>query len=176
MKYLCSKMGVLSMYKKCIIFMLSLVLTCAFCFYKRDSTQWKSFDESYKNKNHYYNMAVEILSNKYEGVYTVYHDIQNLNALEEKSDVIAIVQLKNRKQIYNNIESTVEIVKLFKGDVNESLVIIEAGKLFDNRVFNDGFLPLLKEDELYIVFLQETNGINKYNYVDESFSMYLLMI
>ena len=149
-------------------------MTIVFCVYKRNTMHWKSFDEAFDNKDHHYSMAIEILINNYEGVYTSYHDIDNLSELEEKSDVIAIVQLKNRKQIYNNIESHMEVVKLFKGNCDKDIIVVEAGEVFNNRVYNDGIYPLMKEDELYIVFLQETNGVDTYNYVDESFSMYLL--
>ena len=167
------------MIKKILLLLTVFSLAIAFSFYLRTKTLTTTFDESYKK------CQTVDLYNSFEAFYPLhprplylddYENIDSIDDLFEKSDVIVTVKYHSRAQKHNVIETDVTVLDCYKGNVKKNISVYEPA--FIRGDLKEMFLyqstPLMKENEMYLLFLKEAISNNYYNLTNNCLAMYSL--
>ncbi len=164
--------------KKFIILIFSLGVCIMLSFYLRGKVDSLSFDKVL-------NTTINIdLSYTFDGFSEIHprslyvDDFENINTYKElcsKADVIAKIRVVKRQQKFNIVETTLEVINLYKGSCNREIILYEP-ICFDGKGKSVAYssIPLLHNNQDYIVFLNESlpKGKNYYNYVNTCLGAY----
>ncbi|WP_028044221.1 hypothetical protein [Candidatus Stoquefichus massiliensis] len=144
------------MSKKIIVFVLTIVLTVAGSFYLKSRTVSTTFEEQYQNiKKVSFTMTFFNFGPFRANEFDIYQDIENIEELEQKSQVIARVHLVKRQQKYGTFYSTVKVLESFKGDLkSKEIVIYEPIEIQMEDLMISGAQKPMDDKQDYIVFLQ----------------------
>lgn len=165
------------MIKKSIILLSVLCLLICFSYYLRINTKINTFDDVYDSCQtmECYNLF-EAFSEKHPRSQYLddYFNINNVEELFEKSDLIALVKYESRNQTYNVIETKVSISKIIKGSNYENITVYEPAyiRADSNQLVLYQNKPLLKKNVTYLVFLKKAIQDGCYNYVNTCLSIY----
>lgn len=167
------------MKKKILLLFITLTLMIVSCFILNKNSKVSRFEEAFSNLNQL------TLNNVYSAFSTDhprmlylddYENMNSVNDLINKSDVIAKVQFHSRKQIHNVIETTVTVKECFKGDTSNQITIYEPAFISNN--YNSiqimGSNKLLEQDIDYLVCLIDALPDNKnyYNFINTILGYY----
>lgn len=164
--------------RKFILLILSLSVCILLSFYMRGKVNSLSFDKIL-------NTTINIdLSHTFDAFSETHprslyvDDYENINNYEElfnKTDVIAKIKVLKRRQRFNIVETIVEVIDLYKGDCHQKITLYEPICFDgDGDCFAYSSIPLLHNNEEYIVFLKESlpKDKNYYNYVNTCLGAY----
>lgn len=145
----------------------------------RSQISFTSFDERMKQINHiqvcdvYYAFSHEHPRMVYVDDY---ENIDSINSLTEKSDVIARVRYKSRRQENNIMITEVEVLDLYKGNTHKSIFIYELGYISSDKEIMTLMSPtfFIQENQDYFVFLKQALPENQdyYNIVNTCLGLY----
>ena len=87
--------------------------------------------------------------------FDIYQDIENIDELEQKSQIIARVHLVKRQQKYGTFYSTVKVLESFKGNIeSKEIVVYEPIEIQMEDLIISGAQNPMDDKQDYIVFLQ----------------------
>lgn len=145
------------MNKKIIVFVLTIILTIAGSFYLKSKTVSTTFEEQYqKFKTVQFNDAYCNFGPSRVNDFDIYHDVQNIDELVRKSQIIARIHFVERQQKYSTFYSKVKLVQLFKGKLSsEDIVIYEPMSIRSDILSIEVVHKPMDDSCDYIVFLQQ---------------------
>lgn len=164
--------------KKIILFFLSFMICIGLCFYLRQNVRYTSFQEVLSTTHNIdLSSSFEGFSNTHPRSTYVddYVNVYHFNELCKQADIIANISVKERKQQFNIVETTVNINKIYQGFSNKEMIIYEPicfnGK-GDCIAYSS--IPLLHKNQDYIVFLKKAlpNDGTHYNYVNSCLGVF----
>lgn len=162
------------MKKKVILVLTVFSLAVITCFYIRSHVVFSTFDErlSLTSYVQFDDLCLGFDENesdkgRYHAGYSATHSLEELI---DKSDFIARVHYKSREQNISVIETTVDVIEVYKGNEIDKAVIYEPGYISSFYEFLTSYSSthFIEDNYDYIVFLQNAlpEDKNYYNYVN----------
>lgn len=164
--------------KKGISFFCALAICIGICIFLRQKVTWLSFEEVL-NLTDTINLlgTSDGFSNEHpRSIYVDdYINIDNFDQLKSESNCIANISVIERKQKFNIVETTVRVNHVYKGKVEDKIIIYEP-ICFDGKGNSIAYssIPLLHKNQKYIVFVKKSlpNDNKHYNYVNSCLGIY----
>lgn len=167
------------MKKKILLLLLVFSFTIIMSFYLRSKVVFTTFDERISQTSYVKldDMCLGFSKEKQKLEYqSEYTSVSSLNELIEKSDFIAKVHYKSRKQNISIVETCVDVKEVYKGNIISSAIIYEPIYAVDYYDFLETYSSthMLSDDYDYIVFLQNAlpDNQNYFNYINTLCSLY----
>lgn len=167
------------MIKKLGIVILSFLLITFYFYNSGTNRQIFSFDEV-KNRQpevSFYN-PLELATMKFDRSYDCNESISSYDELMKNTDSVVLVQMVSRKQLSNVFETKVKVLKNIDGEeINDSEIIVYEPIAYQrdtNMISVDGYLPWMKNNQRYLVFLKKNLVNDYYNFTSSLFGCYCL--
>lgn len=163
------------MIKKIVILLLSITVPAIYFYYSGKQKEIMPFNDIFdKQPLVGFQEPYELSYTHFDRAYDCDETISSYNQLIKNTDYIVLVEVLSRKQLSNTFETTVKIHQTIKGNLKDSIVVYEpiAYQRDTNIISIDGYLPWMKNNQIYLVFLNESMVEGYYHFTSSLFGCF----